>query len=135
MNFEVLIVDDDKMVLYFHKILVRESGLSENPLVFMDGREALDYLLEEKNPDKVYCVLLDINMPVMDGWTFLEKIGKLAVGDRVLAVMITSSIDTADKRKAAGYPLVIDYLEKPITLEALKRIKKNLLLDRLFGRS
>jgi len=131
MNFEVIIVDDDKMVLCYHQILVQESGLSEDPLMFMNGRETLDYLLSGDNPKKVYCLLLDINMPVMNGWEFLEAVMQHPVNERLLIVMVTSSIDKADKKKATDYPIVFEYLEKPLNLDALIEIKQKLLPDKL----
>lgn len=131
MDFELIIVDDDKMVLCYHKILVQESGLSEDPLMFMNGRETLDYLLSGDYPKKIYCLLLDINMPVMNGWEFLEAVMQHPVNERLLVVMVTSSIDKADKKKAMEYPIVFEYLEKPLSLESLIEIKQKLLQDKL----
>lgn len=134
MNLEVIIVDDDKMVVYFHRILVEESGLSKTPVICMNGKEALDYLLAEDKPSKIYCLLLDINMPVMNGWEFLDEVAHHAVSERMVVAIVTSSIDKVDKQKAAGYALVFDYLEKPISLEMLHALKANLMLDKLFTR-
>lgn len=134
MKFEVIIVDDDKMVVYYHTILVQESGLSKSPVICMNGKEALDYLLAEDSPSKIYCILLDINMPEMNGWEFLNEVAHHTVSERMLVVIVTSSIDKVDRGKAAQYPLVFDYLEKPITLEMLHTLKANLMLDKLFTR-
>lgn len=127
MKLEVLIVDDDKMILYFHKIVVEESGLSTEPRLLTDGREALDYILREDAPGKRYCILLDINMPGMNGWEFLDAVKSLPVSERIFVVMITSSIDTADRKKAATYAMMFDYLEKPVSLEGITRIKERLM--------
>lgn len=134
MNLEVIIVDDDKMVLYFHRILMEESGLSKSPVLCMNGKEALDYLVREDTPSKIYCVLLDINMPVMNGWEFLDEVEHNPVSERMVVVVVTSSIDKADKKKAAGYPIVFDYLEKPLSLEMLRTLRERLMLDKLFNR-
>jgi CheY-like chemotaxis protein len=133
MNLEVLIVDDDKMVLYYHRIMVEESGLSKAPVLCMNGKEALDYLLAHDIPSNIFCVLLDINMPVMNGWEFLDEVACHTVSERMFVVIVTSSIDKVDKQKAESYPHVFDYLEKPITLEMLRKLKSSLLLDKLFS--
>lgn len=132
MSHEVLIVDDDQMVLYLHKMLVQQSGFYPDPRTFDQAKEAVDYILQGTDQKKMYVVLLDINMPVMNGWEFLEKINGSGIRDQVLVVMITSSIDKADREKAAQYPLVIDYLEKPVNITVLKRLRERLLLDRFF---
>jgi CheY-like chemotaxis protein len=122
MKMKVLIVDDDEVVLFLHDIMVRESGLSATPLVFNNGSKALAYLNEQTRQDEKYLMLLDINMPVMNGWQLLERLERSDMKDRIVVVMVTSSIDVNDARKARTFPLVIDYLEKPVTIEVCSRL-------------
>lgn len=122
---KTLIVDDDEIVIFIHKTLVEQSGLDNEPVVCLNGREAMDYLVNV-NPYEKYLLLLDINMPVMDGWELLDVLTQHEVNNHVLAVMITSSIDQIDKEKAEKYSKIIKYLEKPLTLEDVLEIKKGI---------
>lgn len=123
MSVKTLIVDDDKAVQFFHKLTVTESKLSDDPLIFVDGQKALDYLDLNFKESDYYLVLLDINMPVMDGWEFLKIVSEKPYTDHVFLAMVTSSVDRADKEKATAYTQVIDFVEKPISFEECKRIR------------
>ncbi len=125
MKFEVLIVDDDKIIAMVHKKLILKSNFHTDPLSFSNGKEALDHILHNHESNKTYCILLDINMPLMNGWEFLDAINLHKIEGRILVFMITSSIDKHDKEKAKEYPDVIDFLEKPISVSRLEELKKN----------
>ncbi len=114
MDFNIVIVDDDAVVLFLHKILIEKSSLPSNTCTFKNGKEALDYFLKNSS-EKPALVLLDINMPVMNGWEFLEEIRDLHKGGDVYVAMLTSSINSFDVTNAQKYPHVIEYLEKPLT--------------------
>lgn len=121
MNAETLIVDDDEMVVFLHKIAIVESGLSTNPVVAYNGRQALDFINRAENHEKIFLVLLDINMPDVDGWDFLDAIQSLDA--LIYVVMVTSSVDSRDKKKAQSYKQVIDYLEKPLSVNSCVHVK------------
>lgn len=125
MKFEVFIVDDDKMITLVHKKMILKSNFHADPMSFPNGKEALDYILHNNVSDKTYCILLDINMPVMNGWEFLDAINLHKIESRILVFMITSSVDNADKEKAKTYPDVIDFLEKPVSVNRLEELKKH----------
>jgi CheY-like chemotaxis protein len=122
MSIRILIVDDDKAVRFFHQITVTEGSLASDPLSFCDGKEALDYLDQHFRESDYYLVLLDINMPVMNGWDLLKAISEKGYSEHVYFAMVTSSVDRADREKAKSYSHVIDFVEKPISLEEYKRI-------------
>src|SRR5690242_16201265 len=103
MGLEVLIVDDDAMVILIHKKMIINSAFHPNPLSFFNGKEALDHLLNEKDKSKTFLILLDINMPVMNGWEFLNMLKERPVPDNIQVAIVTSSIDAADKEKAGQY--------------------------------
>jgi CheY-like chemotaxis protein len=85
----------------------------------MNAVEALKML--EANPDdKPDLVLLDINMPVMTGWEFLEE--AKAKGIELLVVMLSSSIDKYDQSKSSKYPVVVDFVVKPLSIARLKEL-------------
>ncbi|MES2893495.1 MAG: response regulator [Bacteroidota bacterium] len=125
MSVRTLIVDDDKAVRFFHRITVTESALSPEPLSFCDGQEAMDYMDKNFKDGENYLVLLDINMPVMNGWEMLKAISEKPYSAHVFFAMVTSSVDKADRDKAKAFTQVIDFVEKPISAEECKRLKES----------
>ena len=132
MKFEVFIVDDDKIITLVHKKMVLKSNFHADPLSFLNGKDALDHILNNDSIEKTYCILLDINMPLMNGWEFLDAINQHKIAARILVFMITSSVDKLDKEKAKTYPLVLDFLEKPISLKILEELKNHETLKIFF---
>lgn len=122
MSLKILIVDDDEIVIFLHKIVVVKSGLTSDPKSFLDGKAAFNYLNEKKEDDSIL-ILLDINMPVMNGWEFLHSIQQLPLSNRISVIMVTSSINSTDREIARQYRQVIGFIEKPLDPEACKRIK------------
>jgi CheY-like chemotaxis protein len=118
-----VIADDDEIAIAIHKIYLKKSGLSLNPSSFINGKEALDYVSQSEDNNTIYLVFLDINMPVLNGWEFMDEIKNKPMENRVHIVLVTSSINKIDKEKAKNYTNTIDYLLKPITLEDCLRIK------------
>ena len=124
-NKKVLIVDDDHVILMIHKLKIMKTGVDLTPLEFLNGRTALDYIIEHNEPENSFIVLLDINMPVMNGWEFLDSIQKMALKCQVKVAIVTSSVDQADQEKAKMYSQVFSYITKPVN-EAEMAIFKNL---------
>ncbi len=124
MKLQTLIVDDSDIVIFLHTEILSYSKLANNPISALNGQEALDVITKKESEDIEYLVLLDINMPVMDGWQFLDSLCKLQNPPKVNVVIVTSSIDTIDKRKAAKYPQVIGFFEKPLTQENCLQMKQ-----------
>ncbi|MEX2600140.1 MAG: response regulator [Balneolaceae bacterium] len=121
MSLPVLIVDDDAGVLFLHELIVRESGFSENISTFNKGSNALEYLEQQK--ESVSLIFLDINMPEMSGWDFLELLDESSQFHRVYVVMVTSSVNRADREKANSFRRVIGYVEKPLDFETCDKLK------------
>lgn len=130
MNLEVLIVDEDNIVLFLHQAFAKTSGLSSNATLFSNGKDAFDYLKAQDAKNTAFLLLLDINMPGMDGWDLLDAMNTQQFSSPTFVIIVTSSINKIDEEKAKGYQQVIDYRIKPITLEALAEIKQ---LDELKG--
>lgn len=111
---KVLIVDDDHVILMIHKLKIIKTGVDPSPLEFLNGQKALDYIIEHNKAEYCYIVLLDINMPVMSGWDFLDSIQKLTLNCQIKVALVTSSVDQADQEKAERYREVISYITKPV---------------------
>lgn len=122
------VIDDDQMYVKLVKKIVNLKNLTNELLVFNNGKEALDYLLpkayQSKNQEFPEVILLDLNMPVMNGWKFLQEFTK-AKTDRIpktTLYIVSSSINPMDMEKAKSYTLVSDYLIKPLSLEAFEEV-------------
>ncbi len=128
---KILIIDDDDIVLMIQRKLLKRCGVNKEIISFKKGREALDYLVKQ-NGDQSFLVLLDINMPSMNGWQFLYRLAELKVEHNIQVVMVTSSIDSFDREAAVKYDSVIGFIEKPITAENCEKLKKYPSLKEFF---
>ena len=115
----ICVIDDDMIYQFAIKLNLKQHKLAENVMTFDNGEEARKYFIEnagnlEMLPD---VILLDINMPIMDGWDFLEwyKANKEAFARKVPIFMVSSSIDWRDIERAKSYDSVMDYISKPLT--------------------
>jgi CheY-like chemotaxis protein len=122
-NLEVLIVDDDEMTIFLHEVYVKENKFHSAPKSFYHGKDAADYFNTYFNVAKHYCVLLDINMPVMNAWEFMDEMITKGMSNNISIIILTSSINTADREKAKAYDIVIDYIEKPLSSDYLSKLK------------
>lgn len=120
---KVYVIDDDKMVLFIQEKMLNATQFSKSISKFSDGQEALNQLESEEAKEVV--VFLDINMPYMNGWEFLEKMEKLSFKTKVNVIMVTSSINPEDEENARSNKFVIDFLVKPVKTEALNQLKTN----------
>ena len=111
---EAVLVDDDPVTHLVHKLAISQSGLDCKVVAFESGEEVLSYLdeLSAKNDGK-RLMLLDINMPVIDGWDVLDKLSSNEVD--VDVIVVSSSINPRDMEKASTYKLVKAFISKPLT--------------------
>lgn len=123
MTFRTLIVDDDSIIIFIHKKLVIRCGYPVAPESYLNGRQALENLMSTADESTRTLLLLDINMPVMSGWEFLDAIQDKPFAKYMKVAMVTSSVDASDKLKAKTYPQVVGFLEKPITVDMLNALK------------
>lgn len=118
------IVDDDPIFVFGAKRVMELSNFCKSFMVFNNGKDALDSLSPlvvsgENVPD---VILLDLNMPIMDGWQFLDEFIKIKTNKKILIYIVSSSIDPADTEKAKKYESVSNFIVKPITVDNLKNI-------------
>lgn len=118
------IIDDDPTFTYVVSKQMKLLDFSENILAFSNGVEALEYLQTNlSSPDKLPSViLLDLNMPVLDGWQFLDEFTKFAFGKKIAVFIASSSIDQADHARARTYKEVSRFYVKPVTKDNLLEI-------------
>lgn len=121
---QVCIIDDDPTHIFITKKYVELSGLVENIMIYKNGKEAYDQLqaifkASEKLPE---IILLDLNMPIWDGWQFLEAFIKIPIKTKINIFILTSSVSANDKIQADKFNLNGKYLVKPITFGEIKTI-------------
>lgn len=124
----VLLIDDNKATNLLHTKVIERQGAAVLIQTARTGEEALDFLAEklqqspngEAFPDLIF---LDINMPRMDGWEFLEEYRKrnYQVAPTVIC-MLSGSLNESDQQRASQNDLVCEYFEKPLTKESLNTI-------------
>jgi two-component SAPR family response regulator len=119
---EVILVDDDEIILTLNKFVLIKTDFHHSPKVFIKAQDCLEHVKLRKSKDHVL-VFLDINMPEMNGWEFLEALQKIELKTKVLVVVVSSSIDHFDKVRAKSHPNVIDYFVKPLTKAQLNDLK------------
>jgi CheY-like chemotaxis protein len=122
----ILVIDDDPLYLLLVKKTIIKYEFAKTISAFSNGLEAFDSLKNLINvpaslPD---IILLDINMPIMDGWDFLDQFLPFLqkTQKKISIYIVTSSIAENDKIKAKTYPTIKDYLLKPIDQPILIRV-------------
>ncbi len=122
----VMLIDDNEIDNIINEKIIEATNFAENILKFQTGQEALEYL--SSNQDNLSelpeIVFLDINMPIMDGFQFLEDFEKFSqdVHERCKIIMLSSSISPKDIDRAASSKLVKKYLNKPLKPRYLEAI-------------
>ncbi|GER59868.1 response regulator [Patiriisocius marinus] len=116
--YNICVIDDDLIYQYTITKTIKLYDLAKNIMVFSDGEEALDFLIRniETNETLPDIILLDINMPIMDGFQFMEEYVKIKprVGKSILIYMVSSSVDSRDIERAKRISDISDYIIKPI---------------------
>lgn len=127
----VCLIDDDKIYQFTARKILESTGLARNILSFYNGSEAICFFREKliKEQDQLPDVIfLDINMPVMNGWQFLEEYHKIngTFKKSITIYVVSSSVDDCDIQRSKEFTGVTDYIVKPIN-----RIKYQQLIERL----
>jgi CheY-like chemotaxis protein len=126
----VLLIDDEPIANFLHEIVIRQVGIGQEVLIFQQASRALDYLLATFPPATPPSVLifLDINMPLMDGFDFLEELQRKGYSALLASIVIlSSSTHPIDQQKAKQYGIKY-YLSKPLTQSILQDfIRRNYL--------
>lgn len=118
------VIDDDKVYQFTIKKTLEHKNTFSRVSFFNDGKEGINYIKDRINSetDLPDIILLDINMPVLDGWGFMEEFMAIRsqLAKPVYVYLVTSSIDYQDRERAKTYSDVSDFKIKPITYEELE---------------
>jgi CheY-like chemotaxis protein len=131
---QIFCIDDDPITLMLCKKVIIKASFSNEIITSQNGEEALLYFNKikyntdnklKKHPELIF---LDLNMPVMGGWEFLDIFNTIDYSEfsSIKVVVLSSTIDPEDLKKSKSYPMVIDFLSKPITTSMLEYLKNKI---------
>ncbi|HWB25987.1 MAG TPA: response regulator [Chitinophagaceae bacterium] len=125
-NLHIVIVDDDRLQVTALKKIIDDTALAETVSVFGNGQEAADFITNvaaegERLPDIIF---LDINMPVMNAWKFLEAFTKMKrhLYHPIPVYVVTSSTEGLDMAHSRHFDTVKGYITKPVTKERIQQV-------------
>jgi len=127
----ILLIDDDFDDNVFNKIIIRKMDITETVAEASDGVEALEHLKARSTPPEL--IFLDINMPRMNGWEFLEQYKDLDPKQKAktIIVMLTTSANPDEIKKAQEIEEVSGFKTKPLSKEMLTGILQEFFRDHL----
>ena len=132
---QILCIDDDPITLMLCKKVIAKASFTNEIFTFQNGQDALQYFNtikysnnKDKTSIKPQLIFLDLNMPVMGGWEFLDHFitPEYSEFHSIKVIILSSTIDPEDKEKPKNYPMVMDFLSKPITVTMLEYLKSKL---------
>ena len=120
------IIDDDPIMIFGMKLMMKQLGISLDTEIWNNGQDAIEGLehLASKGEALPQVVFLDLTMPIMDGWDFLEALKQSSMPgkENMQIYVLSSSINPSDKTRALNYAQVKDYIAKPLAEERLQQI-------------
>ena len=132
---QILCIDDDPITLMLCKKVIIKASFTNEIFTFQNGQEALQYFNtikysndKDKPSLKPELIFLDLNMPVMGGWEFLDHFITQEYSEfhSIKVIILSSTIDPEDMEKSKNYPMVMDFLSKPITVTMLEYLKSKI---------
>lgn len=121
-----IVIDDDPINNFLCSKNIKKSVQDADIITFTEGETGLDYIKSYFNEPNIgnAILFLDINMPTMSGWEFMERFQKIntVIKDQISIYILSSSVNQSDKHKAKTHPDIIDYIEKPLLTDVLKML-------------
>jgi len=125
----IWVIDDDNIYQIIVNKIIQKSEMFSDISSFKNGKEAINAVSNSLNSKESFpdIILLDINMPIMDGWEFMEELQilKPSINKQIVVYIVSSSIAVEDKNKAKSYPDILGYLSKPVNINDLILIASN----------
>ena len=122
----ICVIDDDDIYTFLIKRIIKHAEVAEKSIFFKNGLEALQFFIDKKmQPEELpELILLDINMPILDGWQFLAGYTQLApvIKKDITLYMTSSSDDKEDYDRAMAIGHVKDFIRKPIDTDVLRKL-------------
>ena len=130
----ILLIEDDRATNFLYEMIIEKTDCTEQILIAEEGQQALEILklgVEGKYPQPDL-IFLDINMPVMNGWEFIEEYKKLDLIQKgeIIIVMITASFNPDEQTRAETIKEISGFRNKPITVDMLNKILQEYFADR-----
>ncbi len=125
-KINLLVIDDDDINIFIIKKIVEKTGFDIDMVSKNNGQQAIDYLKQTiaSNLPLPQLILIDINMPVMNGWEFIEAYQNLGVTTPVDLYILSSSVYENDIEKTKSYTSVKGFISKPLSMERLTELIK-----------
>jgi len=123
-KLKIILIDDDEPTNFLNEIIIRDMNVSHTILSFESAKLALHYFLNNSGEEEAAdLILLDSNMPAMNGWEFLNKYSDLPAEKKAkVIVTLTTSFNPDDELRSKNSPDVNEFLKKPLTEQALNMI-------------
>ncbi len=125
---KILLVDDDPIVILLQKKLMEKAGITHQVNSFNNGEDALQFLAKNGTSEEAYLMFLDINMPGLSGWDVLDTLNEMNIPKDLKVIIITSSIEAADKKHAESYRKIVDFWVKPFSIQDFIQLKEKFKL-------
>ncbi|HUH27187.1 response regulator [Gelidibacter sp.] len=124
----ICIIDDDPIFRFGTKKMMETVQFSLKFLVYKNGKDAFDNLLPQlqMNSNVPDVILLDLNMPLMDGWQLLDELVKIPTAKNIPIYIVSSSVDSRDIKKAKSYKMVSKYIVKPFSVSKIQQLMEEL---------
>jgi len=122
-QFNFLLVDDSTLDLFINEKMLKVNQMASSIRKFLDPRECLQFIQSE-NTEETFIILLDLQMPIMNGFGFVEAYQdlELNIKKKYHIYMLSSTVDTGDIYKAKSMEGIIDILSKPLDPKMLKKL-------------
>jgi response regulator RpfG family c-di-GMP phosphodiesterase len=119
----IMLIDDSADDNFIHEREIKKADLTDTVITKYSGKKALEYLISKEEP-RSDLIFLDINMPGMTGWEFLEEYNQLdkELQSHAIIIMLTTSDNSDDLARAKTWSVVSDYITKPLSKEMIKDV-------------
>ncbi len=131
MKYELILVEDDPIFTFLLEKAIKGVGLAGTILNFANGLQAIEYFKHNYTLEHNYVIFLDLNMPIMDGYEFMDVFNEMAKSKNTMVFILTSSRSQNDMDIFEHNPFVSRYITKPISEATIKSLKE--LIEEKFG--